>query len=177
MTREERNRFVEDNLKFVHHLLKPYNRLPNYEDYYMQGVLGMIDALDNMEGEINKSYIGSYVTGYVKRYINRIDVPVTPISNRRGTYERVDCCSLNCSLGDDTSDTFEDVLADANDAIDDAITYADFKAAMDKTNVRNKKPFEFLLKGYNRTDAAKMSGISRQRVDQMCAMLDRSVVA
>lgn len=174
MTREDRNRYVIDNMKLVYSILKPFRCMHNYDDLVQVGTLGMIDALDRMkDNEIHTSYITRYVKGYVLRYINRVDIAIKPNARAK---QRIDCGSLDKMLSDDGT-TFGDMILDDNSLIDDVITKCAYEHMISMLSKKTQKPMLCLLSGYDTTDAAKICGISYERVSQIKKMCDKKLVS
>lgn len=173
MTREERNRYVVDNMRLIYSTLKPFRGMNNYDDLVQVGTLGMIESLDRMKGnEICTSYITSYIKGYVLKYINRIDVAIKPNARAK---QGIDCGSLDNVLDDGT--TFGDMMQDDNNMIDDVITICAYERMISKLSKKAQKPMRCLLSGYDTTDAAKICGLSYARVGQIKKMCDKKLVS
>lgn len=175
MTRQERNLYVENNLGLVHRWLQKYRSLPFYEDIVAYGVLGMIEALDSIQGDvINTGYIKKYVCGYAIKYITRLEPMVYKVLGTKGTYEKVDCNSLDVSIStEEDSITFGDSIVDEYDAYGDLITEMDFEAYVDGLKINYKDKLLMFLDGYDRKEVAKAAGVSYEALRQQLCKLQK----
>ena len=174
MTREERNKFVEENLGLVHYWLKKYQDYPNYEDLFGYGVLGMIDALDRMKGDIiNRGYLKMYVTGYVKNCSGRCENNMYKICPKKGVYEKIDCYSIDKPIEEADSDCFGDLIPDEKQFFDDVITACDFERELERVCNKHKTEMLMFLDGYEKTEISKKIGISYEALRQQILKLDK----
>lgn len=175
MTREERNKFVEENLGLVHYWLKKYQDCSNYEDLVGYGIIGMIDALDRMEGEIiNSGYLKRYVVGYVTRLNIKNEEPIYKVNPGKGIYEKVDYCSLDLPVGEDgKNDCLGDFITDEKQTYNDVITYCDFENELNRVCNKHKEEMMLFLEGYSRTEIAKEIGLSYEGLRQQILKLDK----
>lgn len=178
MTREERNKFVEENLGLVHYWLRKYRDYPNYEDLVGYGVLGMIDALDRMEGEIiNSGYLKRYVVGYVTRLNIKNEEPIYKIIPGKGIYEKVDWCSLSAPLSDDGNSCMADVIPDTKNAYNDVITRCDFERELERVKNKHKDEMMLMIDGYGISDVAKELGVLYETIRQQTLKLNRKKIS
>lgn len=176
MTREERNKFVEENMGLVHYWLRKYRDLPQYEDMFGYGILGLINALDNIKGAINTGYIKKYVIGYAVRGSNRYCNSMSKPSPGGGVYERVDCLSLDAQLTDTEEDsaTFGELLVDNVDTYDEVMTACDFENLLYEKKIKNPDAYMLLTQGYDRKDVAEELGVSYECVRQQLGKFNKS---
>lgn len=172
MTKERRNELVVENMPLVYYLLRNYRNWHNYEDLVQQGVIGMIMAFDRQQDDehINMNYVCKYIKGYVQKYIRYVDVPVKPY--RDMTYEYY---SIDADITDDEG-AFSNLYADKKDYIDELITVCAYENMINQLSEKIRRPLMYMLEGYGIGDAAKMAGISHQRVDQIRKQCDRRFV-
>lgn len=175
---KKRNRWIEENLNYIHFMLKKFHGMPNYEDLFMEGVLAAIKALDNAdESKGIHAYVGKNVYCSVLNYLNRIDVPVTPKSTGKGTYYKVSCYSLDKQIKDEAeSMCFGDMLP-AKDELGDVVTKCDFERMIEHYNGSHKDKMYLFFDGYDRTEVANAMGISYERLRQNLKKMERKYVA
>lgn len=175
----KRNRWIEENLNYIHFMLKKFHGMPNYEDLFMEGVLAAIKALDNAdESKGIHAYVGKNIYCSVLNYLNRIDVPVTPKSTGKGTYYKVSCYSLDKQIKDEAeSMCFGDMIQDTENEMDEVVTRCDFERMIDNYNGKHKQEMYLFLDGYDRKDVAKAMGITYEALRQNLEKMKRKYVA
>ena len=175
MTRQERNSFVESNLGLVHHWLRKYSSLPYYEDLVQHALIGLIEALDRTEGNINQGYLKRYVCGKAINYINKGESLVYKINPGKGTYERIECNSLDMPIStEEDSITFGDTIVDECDIYEDIITAIDFENYINSSKVKYKENLMLFLEGYDRTEIAKDAGVTYETLRQQLKKLHKA---
>ncbi len=176
MTRQERNSYVESNLGLVRHWLQKYKSLPCYEDILQHGIMGMIEALDRMDdGNINQGYIKRYVCGVAITYITKLEPMVYKVNSGKGTYESVDCNSLDATVGyEGDTVSYGELLVDEEDAYEDVITKVDFEDYVNRSKINYKDEMLLFLSGYDRTDIAKAAGVSYEALRQQLKRLNKA---
>lgn len=176
MTREERNKFVEENMGLVHYWLRSFKDIPHYEDIYAYGIIGLIDALDRTKEKVNLGYLKKYVIGYATRYSQKYCSSMSKSLPYDGGYERVDCLSLDMQMvdGKEDSATYGEMLVDDSNPYDDIITVYDFENLLYEKKIKNPEAYLLLAQGYDRKDVAEELDISYERVRQQLSKLCRA---
>ena len=115
MTREQRNQWIVDNIKFIHHISKKYRKLPLYEDILQTACWGALEALKRVEYGTDEKEIRQYVAKYAEGYIiekciyaNKCLLHI-PYNVIKDTNIRVDSIDIDVKVDDRTS-TYEEIF-------------------------------------------------------------------
>lgn len=175
---ELRNQKIMENIKLVYFHLNKYRGFPNYEDIIQVGMMALVEAIDRSKDleHLNRNYIGLYIQGYVRRYLN-YDAETIRLPHNREDLDKYRYVSMDKVI-DETGDTYGDLmLEDKYDCIGELITMIDFGHMVDQLSPRTQKPMRCMLQGYGMADAAKLCGISVERVRQIKNKCNRELVA
>lgn len=171
MTVEKRNDWIIQNMKLIHHILKPYRGNKDYEDIVQQGIVGAICALDNLDEreQGQMAYIGKYVTGYVKR-MNEEQLVHVP-QHKRDVKPEV--LSLDYDYGAGHEKLKLEAIEVENYA--DVETMVDFENAIANLNDRRTDIALMLIDGYNSREIGEKLGCSTQNINQHKEVIRKAV--
>lgn len=174
MTKEQRNQWIVDNIKFIHHISKKYRNLPLYEDILQTACWGALEALKRVEYGTDekeiRQYVAKYAEGYIMKkciYVNKCLMHI-PYNVIKDTNIRVDSIDIDVKVDDRTS-TYEEIfLADIEDGYDKVETQADFDRFVDTLKPKYRDAYVTMAEVGEQKEAGQILGyVNGERVRQM----------
>jgi RNA polymerase sigma factor (sigma-70 family) len=106
------NKFIVENIKLVHHALKAYRWMPEYEDLVQEGTIGLIKAArkhDPSRGAFS-SYAVLTIKGAAQHYLrDRLDLIRMPRSRAKG--EKLRLISLDTIADPETNTLLHELIS------------------------------------------------------------------
>ena len=174
MTKEQRNQWLIDNLKFVYTVCKKWRYMPDYEDILQVGCLATLQALLRVENGTDekaiRGYVSEYINGTVIRYLDlnkhKLHVPYQKINE---VCLCVDSIDYEYTDGEGKTKTYEEIhLADYDNGYDEAETMTDFERFTEKLKPKQRAVFVTMANVGNQTEAGQLLGYARgERVRQI----------
>jgi len=155
---------ILNNIALVHHIAKKYKGIAEYEDLVSEGIVGLVEAskrIDSEKGNVS-SYLGSYISGYMLRYINTVLPMIRTPYQKENMYQVISYDSFVSEDNDDS--TLSGCVGYYDDSFDEVIVKCDFENAMKKLGKRDRYVYEQLAKGYTMNEIAEAKGVSRTSV-------------
>ena len=190
MTIEERNKFIVENYKLVHNLLKPWydkhNGIFDYDDLAQVAYEQMIKCANTWDPEVSKftTYVCKSIICAVRTFVRKNCSSLTV--GRYAYYDNEDfgycnTVSLNQQINDDNSKDEQSDIIGADDTLFDTIELV--YTAQQICNKMFRKPEKaynvWLLKniyGYSQTEIAKIFGVKQSMISRYVTKINNKLM-
>lgn len=174
MTKEERDKLIEDNINLVYYVVNQYYKPNNLsgmdkEDFYSEGFIGLIKAADSYNPDTDCKF-STYAYKGICFAISKIYRTENYVC-RKANHGAM---SIEYDITGGNNYTLEDIIG-----VDEDMTYIESKEILEFIDSLNIKSIKFILnklsEGYNQYEIAKMLGVSRSCVNQAVRRLRKKL--
>lgn len=158
-----RDAMITNNIRLVHRVIRKMGYIPldqDYEDMLSIGCIGLINAVDTFSKDSGNTF-GTYAYSCIRNAILK-DKKHNSYAKRKAPQ----MISLDYVVNDETGATISDVIPDTANLESDVEVSVLCGQAISKLSGNRKTTIQMLMDGYQRVDAAKELGVSRERIRQ-----------
>jgi RNA polymerase sporulation-specific sigma factor len=169
-----KNKFIEDNLKFVHYIVRKFNVPPQeYEDYVQIGSIGLVKAVNKFD--VSKGFVfASFAVRCIENHI---------LTHKRNNKKSVYATSFEnvVMLNKDSKEkTLEDVLSDGVDVQDELCEQTSCNSIMNNylSNLkdRDKSIITLLMNGKKQREIEDIVGLSQAYISRLIKKLRAKLI-
>lgn len=182
MTAEQEKR-VTDNLGLIHGVLRKYTWTnKNYEDYYQAGCVGLVMAAQRYDpgrGIKFSTYASSYIRAAIQDQYSKYECSTLKLPRdvvyQDGTKPFPICHSLQDAPEDTCGMTYEDMMPDDSNDIDNLVSDIAFREKLAALPEREQKIAALLIAGKSQQQIADAVGTSQANVSRLAHKIGKAI--
>jgi RNA polymerase sigma factor (sigma-70 family) len=174
MDENTRNKWLIDNMAFVHHICRKYNCMHNYEDILQTAYYATLVALsrvkDGADEKQIRAYVSLYIDGYIQKYcLNNVCLVYIPEHLRQELKGKIKVDSINYEFkGDEKDKTYEEIHLQYDEKqYEEVETKLCFNNFLSEQKPKKRNVFSMMAEGIGRPATAKALKLSQERIRQI----------
>lgn len=169
MTKYERDKWVVDNIRFIHTVCKQWRKFNNYDDIFQTACLATLEALSRVDDDANdkmiRSYVARYIYGYVVKYVINTCLVFIPHHERGKTELSILSTDYEYTDSESTFTIDELFLQNTDSGFEEAEVMTDFTASLKRLSKKKQEVALLLAQGYTQYEVADIMDNTHQYIN------------